>query len=390
MFAELAITDALKTGKALCKVISRNDVGDTGGHQYGFYLPRQAWKMYSRQPPQRGVNHKAIVQINWPDGITTESAVTWYGRGTRYEYRLTRFGKDFQWLSKKYVGCLLVLIPLSLSHFHAHVLETDDELESFQAALGIEMLGGWGIYNDGHPSAESEDECLSRIFNAMVARLKDFPPGAWMAAQARMAVAKCVSNVSRLSSDDKLLKWRASEFQLFRTLERKLCLPDIKRSHKDIDGFIKVAATIMNRRKSRAGYSLEHHFEHMLRSEGIPFDPRPNIDGKVQPDLLIPGKRAYEDPSYPISRLVVVGLKTTCKDRWRQILNEGKRIPEKHLLTLQEAISSDQLKEMRAAKVTLVVPEPFHERYAKGTGIKLLTVGNFLSNLRKMTAAGSP
>jgi len=51
-------------------------------------------------------------------------------------------------------------------------------------------------------------------------------------------------------------------------------------------------------------------------------------------------------------------LVTTCKDRWRQVINEADRIPEKHLFTLQPTISKNQLREMTDEKVHLVVPSP--------------------------------
>lgn len=385
MHVESAIRDALKAKRALCKFISRNNVGATGSHECGFYLPKSAWRMFSIQPPEKGVNYKSIVRVIWPEGLETESAVTWYGQGTRSEYRLTRFGNDFPWLREEYVGCLLVIIPFSLQLFHAYVLETEEEIELLEASLGVETFGGFGIYS-AEKEGESEDECLERVFREALAPLNDFPDGAWMASKARDAVEECSGAIT--SADDRLLKWKEAEFQLFRTLERKLCLPEVQKPFVDIDDFIGVAATLMNRRKSRAGHSLEYHVEHLLQVAGVPFDSQPRIDGKIKPDLLIPSKKAYEDLTHPIAHLAVVGIKTTCKDRWRQILNEGKRIPEKHLLTMQEAISTDQLVEMREANVTLVVPKPFHKGYNIETGINLLSVDGFIEKLHSLATFG--
>ncbi|MCW5548671.1 MAG: hypothetical protein KIT44_06875 [Opitutaceae bacterium] len=382
---EAAVSDALRAGRALCKTISRNDVGATGGHQAGFYLPKSVWRMFSTKPPVDGSNHKTLVQIQWPEGIRTVSAITWYGTGTRSEFRLTRFGKSFPWLHESYVGSLLVLVPITLRDFKAHVLETEEDIEFLLTSLGIETLGGWGVFSGGKAKPETEDECLDRIFKKAIASLENFPPGQWMAAQARSAAEECVGDLTKKSADSRLLKWITSEYQLFRALEQKLTLPIIQKPYKDVDSFINVAATVMNRRKSRAGHSLEHHVEKLLLDEGLPFDRQPRIDGKVRPDLLIPGKAAYEDSKFPVSGLIVVGLKTTCKDRWRQILNEGHRVPEKHLFTLQEAISSDQLHEMKKANVTLVVPKNFHTGYDVTTGIRLLTVDGFLQKVRKVT-----
>lgn len=385
MFLEQAISDALLAGNALCKFISRNEVGSTGGHQCGFYLPKSAWRMFSSQPPKKNKNFKSTVQINWPGDLVTDSSITWYGKGTRSEHRLTRFGKNFPWLDERLVGSLLVLIPFGLTQFNAFVLESDEEIETFLSTLGIETLGGWGVFSKGKAQTESENECLNRVFAETIEKLDAFPAGKWLALRARDAVEECTGNINSIPPDDKLIKWMSSEYQLFRKLERKISLPMMQQDFKNVDDFIRIAATVMNRRKSRAGHSLEYHVEQLLTDATLPFDRQPSIDGKIKPDLLFPGKKEYEDASFPVSKLLVAGIKTTCKDRWRQILNEGKRIPEKHLITLQEGISKNQLVEMRDANVTLVVPRKFHKGYDADTGIRLLSIEAFLKKIKALT-----
>ena len=385
MFLEQAISDALKTGNALCKFISRNEVGSTGSHQCGFYLPKSAWRMFIAQPPEKNKHFKSAVQIKWPGNLVTDSSVTWYGKLTRGEYRLTKFGKNFPWLDESLVGSLLVLIPFKLTQFNAFVLQSDDEIETFLSTLGIITLGKWGIFTKGKAQMETEDECLNRVYEGAIQKLEDFPTGKLLAMRAREAVKLCLRNIDSFSPDEKLMKWMSSEYQLFRKLENKVSLPIIQQDFENVEAFISVAATIMNRRKSRAGHSFEYHVEQLLIDAGLPFDRQPSIDGRVKPDLLFPGKKEYEDSSFPVSKLLVAGLKTTCKDRWRQILNEGKRIPEKHLVTLQESISKNQLVEMREANVTLVVPKKFHDRYDTNTGIRLLTMESFLKKIKAQT-----
>jgi hypothetical protein len=53
------------------------------------------------------------------------------------------------------------------------------------------------------------------------------------------------------------------------------------------------------------------------------------------------------------------------QDRWRQVLHEARRVPNKHILTIQTAISSGQLREMKEAGVTLVVPEKLQNGYPR-------------------------
>ena len=389
MSVESAISDALSAGHALCKFITRNDVGATGAHQCGFHLPKSAWTLFTPFAPVKGRNDKSKVRIQWPHGFTTDSVITWYGTATRSEYRLTCFGRAFPWMNECYVGSMLVLVPFSLTFFKAHVLETDADIELLKTALGIETLGSWSIFASAPARPEDEIGCLDRVIEGTVTPLNDFPDGKWMAARARDAVKHCAKSAALTSADDKLLKWVAAEYRLFQKLETKLALPSIRRPFADIDAFMDIAASVMNRRKSRAGHSFENHVEELLRVDGVRFDRQPRIDGNVKPDLLIPGKSAYEDPTFPVSRLVVAGLKTTCKDRWRQILNESRRIPEKHLVTLQEGISSNQLLEMREANVTLVVPKPFHKGYDLRTGIRLLSVDDFLAKLHRLQEPGA-
>jgi len=107
---------------------------------------------------------------------------------------------------------------------------------------------------------------------------------------------------------------------------------------------------------------------------------RPEIQGK--PDIVIPGKASYDDPRYPLDKLFIVGVKTTCKDRWRQVLNEARRVPNKHILTIQTAISSGQLREMSEAGVTLVVPEKLQRDYPRDVGLPILSVEAFIQTTR--------
>jgi len=49
-----------------------------------------------------------------------------------------------------------------------------------------------------------------------------------------------------------------AEYRLFKLVERQLCLDEVRRLFKDIDDFLSTAARIMNRRKTRAGRSMEN------------------------------------------------------------------------------------------------------------------------------------
>lgn len=76
-----------------------------------------------------------------------------------------------------------------------------------------------------------------------------------------------------------------------------------------------------------------------------------------KPDFIFPDGESYHNFMFPSDKLTMLGAKTTCKDRWRQVLNEANRIPNKHLFTLQRGVSRNQLQEMKDEHLTLVVPK---------------------------------
>jgi type II restriction enzyme len=119
-----------------------------------------------------------------------------------------------------------------------------------------------------------------------------------------------------------------------------------------------------------------------LNESGVTFERLPKVDGL--PDVIFPSSSCYEDQSYPTSKLVVLGIKTTCKDRWRQVLHEAKRIKKKHLLTTQQGLSVNQFTAMSEAGVTLVVPKPIQKFYPAEIRKDILSVETFIEHVRTM------
>ncbi len=380
--ADRAISDILHNGCALLKHISPNDTGQTGSHQAGYYLPKNEWKLFAPQKPVKGENHKHTVQILWEDGIRRESCVTWYGKGTRSEYRLTRFGRGFPWLTPDCIGDLLVLIPTSgVTEFSAYVLDNDNDIDELQAELGIEITGNYAVYPPPK-QVETPDNCIERRFRAYVGTLTKFPPTMDFSIVTQESLNGCVPTFSNLPYDKQILELVEKEYQLFKMAERVLCNDSVNRLFRDIDDFLKTASSIMNRRKSRAGSSFEHHVAYVLKQANIAFDSQPTgIPGK--PDIVIPSAAAYFDNSYPKDKIIVLGVKTTCKDRWRQVLQEGPRIDKKHLITTQKGISEKQITEMISKNVQLVVPKALHPMYPSAARDQILSVDDFVQRLKE-------
>ena len=165
------------------------------------------------------------------------------------------------------------------------------------------------------------------------------------------------------SADDALMAWLNREEILFRTLERHLVEDKLKEGFDDVDVFIKYSLSIQNRRKSRAGYALENHMVEILNQRKVKHSRGEETENKSKPDFLFPGITHYRDPEFPAASLTMLGAKSSCKERWRQVLAEAARIEKKHLLTLEPGISENQTNEMMANKLQLVVPREVHVTY---------------------------
>lgn len=85
----------------------------------------------------------------------------------------------------------------------------------------------------------------------------------------------------------------------------------------------------------------------------------------------------------------MLGAKTTCKDRWRQVLNEANRIREKHLFTLQRGVSSNQLREMHDEHLTLVVPEANKALFVPELRHTIMSLSEFIAMVKERQAHSS-
>lgn len=187
-------------------------------------------------------------------------------------------------------------------------------------------------------------------------------------------------------ADDVLSTWMQKEEDLFRTLERHIVgqrIDDGFLGDTRVDDFIAYSLSVQNRRKSRAGNALENHLSFLFEKLNIKFSRTPQTEGHSKPDFLFPGIEEYKNPFFPARNLTMLGVKTTCKDRWRQILAEADRIEEKHLFTLQSGISQNQTDEMDAHKVQLVIPKQIHSSFSVGQQCQLMTLDDFVGLVRE-------
>lgn len=188
--------------------------------------------------------------------------------------------------------------------------------------------------------------------------------------------------------DHTLIAWMNEEEHLFRLLERSIVREKLSRGFgengDDVDDFVRFSLSVQNRRKSRVGHAFENHIEEVLIQNDVGFSRGSTTEGKQKPDFLFPSQAAYKDLTFPSERLRILAAKTTCKDRWRQVLPEADRVERKHLITMEPSISNDQLEQIRDRNIQLVVPLPVQVTYQKEQAELLWSLREFIDELRAL------
>lgn len=126
-----------------------------------------------------------------------------------------------------------------------------------------------------------------------------------------------------------------------------------------------------------------NHLAELFTRHGLRFPPQARAEASNKPDFIFPGQREYHDAAFNAALLVMLGVKSTSKDRWWQVLTEADRIPQKHLCTLEAGISTKQTDEMRRQSLTLVVPAGLHATYTNAQRAGLLSVAELVEFVRK-------
>lgn len=382
-YAGQAIKSVLNSEKGFCKFLSANDTGATGGHQSGILISKSAVEMlFSRQElVQVGIPKKTI-KIRWQDDFETESCFTYYE--SKNELRITRFGRGFPFLKPEQTGALFVFTKQADTDYSGYFLETDEEMEEFLDAFGISPTETNGLIDVQKVSAETQEKLFIQEFiNSLDV---DFPASDVMSAAARAIEEKAYDHIEYicLNPDEKIISWTNMEYTLFRALEYARYGEIITKGFQSVDDFVRVANVVLNRRKSRAGKSLEHHLSAIFDGNCIEYSSQAVTEGNKKPDFLFPSQEAYHDYGFSVDYIVSLAAKTTCKDRWRQVLNEADRLRDKpkYLCTLQQGISGAQMDEMQAENVVLVVPKPYIATYPKDRRNRIWTLSRFVQYIK--------
>ena len=394
VLARAAVEDASGADVAYCKFLTPNDTGETASHQAGFHISKGAWRIVLDVEGVKGQNADREWDVCWNGTLLTRSRAIYYGQGTRNEYRLTRLGPGFPYRGSRHTGDLLVITRRTASdRLNAWVLAGAEAVDEFLGAFALSPENTNQLIEVGLRSQRSGEwpdmGPEERLIREFVEELepRTFPSTQDLAAHARRLDSILHPESRPQNEPDRVLKrWAALEYRMFRAVEERAYGDMVSAGFDTVEDFVAVANTVLNRRKSRAGNSLEHHLAAIFDDCQVEYTAQPRTEGNRRPDFVFPSEGRYHDAGWPESNLVFLAAKTTCKDRWRQILNEADRIAHKHLFTLQQGISGAQLDEMSAAGVTLVVPEENKRTFPPDHREWILSLEEFIELVRELTS----
>ena len=389
------------------KRLSGNDTLANDAHQAGPYIPRNVlFQIFPSldNPKKKNPDIRFRISVD-SHGDTRTVRAMWYNNrlfgGTRNETRITGFGGKQSALLDPENTAALAIFAFRLDAENKDtvcriwICRNTEEEDLAENHIGVIEPGQWILHTFGKEGVteRSEGEKKSRK-NCWLA--EEEIPASWIShfPSGIEVIRKTIElrpEFGDYPPDKRLLKRRDCEFEIFRSLEETIELPRIQGPFTSIDVFLDIAQSILQRRKSRSGRSLELHVKEIFLEESlveeVNFSHQPISEIGKKPDFLFPSSSQYHDRMFPDEQLRMLAVKTTCKDRWRQILNEADRIQKKHLLTIQQGISLNQFREMQTHGVKLVVPYSLISQYHEDIRPEIMTLESFINEIRDLGKA---
>jgi hypothetical protein len=392
------------SGVAL-KTLSAVEADPARSNQREFNGIEDLIRLFGRAGEKHKIPAKFIYLTDDDDQPVVEDAwVTWYEarRPPRREHRLYRpttsvsqcaSEGDLLVIAKRQDGSVLVVIAqggstianqiqwlFGVSQTAFQGFSIREELETEQDR--IQFASNFILEQIGIIVEASEETYLDTMLSKFGGT---FPTTRKFSAYARSTLPDIHP---RDDPDAALMAWMEREEILFRTLEKHLLGERLSRGFvDDSEGFLQFSLSVLNRRKSRVGLALENHLEVVFTEIKVSYDRAVVTEGKAKPDFLFPSGEEYRNEYFDANLLTMLGVKSTCKDRWRQVLTEAARIDTKHLLTLETAISKDQTRLMRQHRLQLVVPRKLHSTYSADQVAALMDLDGFIRLVQERRAS---
>ena len=383
------------------KKLSRNDrdwAGRLNKHQAGIYVPPAARDSGFFPPLQTKVRdnpaadeiRETFLPLHWLETGVFRTARLAHYTSKGPETHLTRLPKDaFRYLSP---ASLMVIGKNADGTCNALTLDsegTDSEILSDLLDLPPDFTVGIFRLNALHEAREARtftflDEVMRAYFDGTIAQLSSqygtLPTTEDLANVARMRYLRAhgihTLNPFLMEAPGDAIRVisRGLEYEIFKDLQMRQRVIELVRmllgddpsaitpakalraivvEYPKIDALLLSAA---QQRKSRAGYSFEHHIEALLRDGSVPHEKQVVIAAKKRPDFILPSHVLYADPTRRHDEALVLSAKTTLRERWKQVRQEISDC-DLYLATVDENIAANAIEDMAAQGIILVVPE---------------------------------
>lgn len=264
------------------KRLSGNDTLANGSHQAGPYIPKDV--LFEVLPSLKDINaHNP--KITFSVLIDSHSDVrdvtaTWYNNkhrgGTRDEARVTNLGgSSSALLDPENTGALAIFAfdkstGGDCKECRVWVCEHETEETEVEGITGPIEPGKWLFLRGDSNMLESPPHSKSCWLQADKIPLEwtiQFP-----SCQAIVDKTLNLRPNTNFTPDEILLKRRDCEYEMFKSVEYALYLPVIKKGFTNMDEFLSMAQTILQRRKARSGRSLELHTKAIFAEEDLKDD----------------------------------------------------------------------------------------------------------------------
>lgn len=186
------------------------------------------------------------------------------------------------------------------------------------------------------------------------------------------AYARETAGVSFDDADTVLITWLNQEQMLYRTFAGYL----------KKQTFAEPVPAFLDAERSEFtafnDVSLCNHFEALLNSFQLPYSYNLLSADSISRCFVFPGMYHYRNPDYPDEGLLFLRVEDSLRNMEIPVF-EDDRVSVIYLLTLEPALSKDQIDGLKEKHVRLVVPAPVQATYEAELRNDLLTVEGFLS-----------
>lgn len=125
---EKAINAVKKNDLNFFKFLRANEVGATGSHQSGILISKASHQIMFDGPSPK-IKTERTVNITWPNGRISACHFKYYE--SKKEFRITNFGKNFDYLTPNSLNSLFILSMINYDNYEGYFLFEEDEINQF-------------------------------------------------------------------------------------------------------------------------------------------------------------------------------------------------------------------------------------------------------------------